>query len=248
MRTVNMEDTVKIFKSTRELAHFFALKLAAGIRETPESRFFSLALSGGSTPGVAFEYLASNFREHIDWQKVWLFWGDERCVVPDSYESNFRMAEESLLVHISIPASNIFGIKGEADPVTESERYEAVVRQHIPSKHGIHQFDLMMLGLGQDGHTASIFPENIHLFNSDRLFEATENPYNKQKRITATGKMINQARSVVFLVTGESKAEVVARIIKKKDGWEKLPASLVHPQNGQLLWLLDDRAASLLNL
>jgi 6-phosphogluconolactonase len=239
-----MENAIRIFKSIDELSQFFARKLAARIQETPAGYFFSMALSGGSTPRLVFAYLASNFRDHIDWQKILVFWGDERCVAPESDESNFRMAKESLLDHVPIPANNIFRIRGEADPSVESDRYAEAVLQYVPSHHNIPRFDFIMLGLGEDGHTASIFPGNTHLFSSDKLFEVAENPHTKQKRITATGKLINQAKYIVFLVTGESKAEMVARVIERKDRWEKLPASMVHPENGELLWLLDNQAAS----
>jgi len=158
------------------------------------------------------------------------------------------MAKESLLDHVPIPATNIFRIRGEADPYIEAGRYAEAVGQYVPSYHVTPQFDFIMLGLGEDGHTASIFPGDLHLFRSDRLFEVAENPDTKQKRITATGKMINQARHIVFLITGESKAEMAARIIKKREGWKKLPASKIHPENGELLWLLDDRAAMKLNV
>ena len=154
------------------------------------------------------------------------------------------MAKDSFLDYLPIPANNIFRIRGEDNPSVEAGRYDEIVRQFVPSFQNIPQFDFIMLGLGEDGHTASIFPGDLHLFISDRLFEVAVNPQTKQKRITVTGKMINHARNILFLVTGESKAEMVARIIKKREGWEKLPASLVHPEKGELLWLLDEKAAA----
>ena len=242
-----MADTIEIFKSVDELARFFSLKFAAQVMDTPDGEFCAVALSGGSTPKVIFEYLASHFKEVTDWEKVKLFWSDERCVVPESDESNFKMADESLVDLIPIPASNIFRIRGEADPRVEAERYENLVRDHVPSVAGIPRFDMMMLGIGDDGHTASIFPENIHLFHSDNLFEASEHPGTGQKRVTATGKLINHAKNIMFLVTGASKAEIVEQILEKKTGTEKYPASLVHAENGQLMWLLDEPAASKLS-
>jgi len=236
-------DSIKIFKSVDELSLYFAQKLAECIRKTPANSFFSMALSGGSSPQLIFEYLASHYIDHINWQKVLVFWGDERCVEPESNESNFRMAKESLLDFIPISTINVFRIIGESNPYIEADRYAEVIRRLVPSQNSIPRFDFMMLGLGDDGHTASIFPGNTHLFNSDKLFEVAQNPYSKQKRITATGKIINQSRFIVFIVTGESKAEMVARIIEKKDGYENLPASMVHPEYGELLWLLDDKAA-----
>ena len=238
-----MGSSIKICKSIDELSQFFALKLVALIREIPANAFFSLALSGGSTPRQVFSYLASNFRDQIDWQKIQVFWGDERCVAPESDESNFRMAKDSFLDYLPIPANNIFRIRGEDNPSVEAGRYGEIVRQFVPSLQNVPQFDFIMLGLGEDGHTASLFPGDLHLFSSDRLFEVAEHPQTKQKRITVTGKMINHARTIVFIVTGEAKAEMVARIHNKREGWAKLPASLVHPGNGELLWLLDEKAA-----
>jgi 6-phosphogluconolactonase len=241
-----MKRIINIFKSKDELARFFALKLSDGIRDIPEGHYFTIALSGGSTPGMVFAWLASNFREQIDWQKVKVFWGDERCVPPESDDSNFRMASESLLVHVPIPESNIYRIKGENNPESEAIRYEEVVHRNIRSQNDIPRFDLIMLGLGEDGHTASIFPGNTQLFSSEKTFEMAENPYSGQKRITATGRIINNAKTVVFVVTGESKAEMVSRVIENKEGREKLPAAMVQPVKGEIIWLLDEKAAALL--
>ena len=239
-----MEKSINIFKNIDELSTFFARQLIKRIQDIPEAQFFSMVLSGGSTPRAVFQSLALNFSNQIAWEKILLFWGDERCVAPENKESNYRMARESLLDQVPIPANNIFRIKGEADPSYEVDRYADVVYQHVSSRNNIPQFNFMMLGLGDDGHTASIFPGNLHLFSSDKLFEVAEHPQTKQKRITATGKLINQTLAVAFLVTGESKSAMVATVLDRKEEWEKLPASLVHPKNGELFWLLDDKAAS----
>ena len=243
-----MENSIKIFKSVGELSDFFAQKIAAGIRQTKAGNFYSIALSGGSTPRKVFEYIALHFKDKTEWQKVLIFWSDERCVDPESDESNYRMARESLLDLVPIPADHIFRIYGEADPSAEAKRYSEIIRQNVTSRRAVPQFNLMMLGLGDDGHTVSIFPGNLYLFTSNKLCEVAENPYTKQKRITLTGKVINQSKIVVFLVTGESKAEMVARIIEKKEGWEKFPAGMVHPESGELFWLLDVLAANKLNI
>ena len=242
-----MGNTVKIFKSVDELSYFFAQKLVDDIREKSSGNYYSIALSGGSTPRKVFEYIALHFKTQIDWQKVKVFWGDERCVDPENEESNYRMAKESLLDKVPIPEANIFRINGESDPSAEADRYSETIRQHVPGQNNIPQFDLMMLGLGDDGHTVSIFPGSLHLFMSDKLCEVALNPYSKQKRITVTGRIVNQARTVIFLVTGETKAEMVATIIGKKQGWEKLPAAMVNPTEGELVWLLDEPAANKLD-
>ena len=239
-----MEKLINIFKNINELSNFFAQQLIKRIQNIPEGQFFSMALSGGSTPRAVFQYLALNFSNQITWEKILIFWGDERCVAPENDESNYRMAKESLLDQVPIPANNIFRIKGEANPSDEADRYAKVVYQHVFSQNNIPQFDFMMLGLGDDGHTASIFPGNLHLFSSDKLFEVAEHPQTKQKRITASGKLINQSLTVAFFATGESKSAMVATVLDRKEEWEKLPASLVYPKNGELIWLLDDKAAS----
>ena len=238
-----MDPVVKIFGNIDELAYYFAVKLESLVQANSERKTFSIALSGGSTPKKIFEYIASRFSDRLDWNKLLVFWGDERSVPPDSEESNFRMASESLLDRVPIPGSNIFRIRGEADPESEARRYSELVMSKVPMVDDIPQFDMVMLGMGDDGHTASIFPGSMHLFNSDKLFEVAVNPYSGQQRITATGKLINHARVVVFLVTGHLKAEVLSRVIERREGWEKVPASAVQPLHGELIWLLDKAAA-----
>jgi len=238
-----MATTTKIFKSIDELAQFFAKQIAIRIGNCPEGDFFSIALSGGSTPRAIFQYLAANFRNSIAWERLLVFWSDERCVAPDDQESNYRMTKENLLDHVPIPASNIFRIKGETDPSAEAERYAETVRQFVPSYNNIPRFDLMMLGLGEDGHTASIFPDKLNLFTSEELFVVAEHPQTKQQRVTATGTLINNSSVIVFLVTGEAKAGMVSSVLEHIAGSENLPATLVSPFKGELLWLLDEKAA-----
>ena len=235
---------VRTFSSTENIADHFANILYRAVVSAGTWHMVSVALSGGSTPRAIYSYLASLKGNLLAWHRIRLFWGDERCVVPESPESNYRMAKESLLDHISIPESGIFRIKGEREPLSEADSYAETVSGLLPHENHIPRFDIVMLGLGEDGHTVSIFPDNILLFHSDKLFEATENPYSGQQRITATGKLINQAAMVVFIVTGRSKAGIAASVIEKRGDWEKYPASLVQPVNGELLWLLDEEAAS----
>ena len=214
------------------------------IQAIPEGQFFTIALSGGSTPRAVFQQLALKFRNQIDWKKVKFFWGDERCVAPESDESNYKMAKESLFDYVPIPAGQIFRIRGEENPISESYRYAEEVTKHVYIQDNIPQFDFVMLGLGEDGHTASIFPGKLDLFKTDKLFEVAEHPVSQQKRISATGSLINHARTVVFLVTGESKSSMISKIIGQKRDWEKFPASMVNPGKGELIWLLDEKAGS----
>ncbi len=230
-----------------ELSSYFGELLKQSIAELPEGQTFSMALSGGSTPKAVFRFLVEHFKEQIPWERIQLFWGDERCVPPDDKESNYRMAKESLLDHIPIPESNIFRIKGENHPQEEALEYKKVVEQNVSMDEVMPVFDLFMLGMGDDGHTASVFPDHPELFRSDKLFEVAVHPETGQQRITATGKLINHSRRIVFLVTGKTKSSVLANILNKTGHWEMLPASMVHPLNGSLYWLLDEGAAAKLN-
>lgn len=234
---------VKKFTTVNHISQYTANMINEGIASSDHGGHFSIALSGGSTPRKVYSYLAALKDKPVDWQKVRLFWGDERCVDPDSPESNYRMVKESLLDHIDIPDSNVVRIKGEKDPSSEAARYAEVVKSLLPHEKDIPRLDLVMLGLGEDGHTVSIFPANIRLFHSNELFEATKNPYTGQNRITATGKLINNAKMVVFIATGLSKAKIASNVIENKAGAEKYPASLIHPGSGKLIWLLDEEAA-----
>lgn len=239
-----MKRNVNIFNSKNGISAFFAQELAQLSQSKSENDYVSLALSGGSTPKAIFEYLSGSGSEKIHWNKIRFFWGDERCVPPDDKESNFRMTKESLFEKISVPSQNIFRIKGEDDPLAEAKRYSKLVADYVPSVENIPVFDIVMLGMGEDGHTASVFPDEINLFDSSELYVSTRNPYTGQNRITATGKIINNATNVFFLVTGESKATIVAQIINKHSGFSKYPASKVKPNSQNLIWLLDSAAAS----
>ncbi len=203
-----------------------------------------IALSGGSTPKIVFDELASRGISTNDWRKVHLYWGDERCVPPDNTESNYKMTVEHLLSRIDIPEENIHRIRGENDPRQEAKHYSEVLKENLQMIDGLPQFDLIILGMGDDGHTASIFPNEIGLWNAGQLCEVAEHPETGQKRITITGKIINHAATVAFLVTGDSKAEKVGEIIDKRGRFKSYPANLVDPLSGNLLWFLDKAAAA----
>ena len=234
-----------VFDTVEVLAGYFAQKLADMVQEKPG--YTSVALSGGSTPRAIFELLSKDKNSLINWDKLRIFWGDERCVPPEDPESNYHMTRESLLLNVPVPPGNVFRIRGEHDPVQEATSYSSLVEDLIPLVDQTPVFDLVMLGLGEDGHTASVFPDNIDLFDSPSLYAASRNPYSGQERITATGRMINHARQVVFLVTGVSKADMVAKILLHREDNLNYPASRVQPVSRNLIWLLDASAASLLD-
>lgn len=242
---MSKEKNIKIFEEIDELSSFFGNIIMDEMYKKNDDDYFSIALSGGSTPKLIFRYLAKYFKHNINWGKVLVFWGDERCVDPNDDESNYKMAMEWLLKLVPMPSENIFRIFGEDNPQEESERYSELIKSKLPNYDGIPVFDLVLLGLGEDGHTASIFQNNLELFNTNKLFDVATHPKTKQKRITASGTLINCAQTITFIVIGEKKAEVVSSILNNNDLWEKYPASHIKPVNGELIWLLDKNAASL---
>ena len=230
-----------VFKNIEELSVDFCNNIT---QLTSGKEKFFLALSGGTTPKVIFQTLVRDFKKKIEWNKVHLFWGDERCVPPDHSESNYGMAKKYLLEHIDIPVENIHRIKGEDNPDNEAERYSNEIKKYLPEVNGLPQFDAAMLGLGEDGHTASIFPDQLKLLSSDKICETAIHPSTKQKRITLTGKVINNSGEIYFLVTGKKKSIIVEKILNKKNNYLKFPASHINPFNGELFWFLGDEAAS----
>jgi 6-phosphogluconolactonase len=242
-----MDKTVREFSSPYELAMSFAEDLVYMINESAKiQKFFTVALSGGSTPEILFKILSDKFAKTVPWHYVHFFWGDERCVQPTDPESNFGMTYRVLLSNIEIPEENIHRIKGEDDPLTEAARYSEEISRFTGKRDGMPLFDIVILGLGDDGHTASVFPDNLRLMESDKVCEVAVHPVSNQKRITITGRVINNARVVIFLVTGRKKAEVVEKILKNIPPAENYPASYIVPVYGELRWFLDQDASGLL--
>jgi 6-phosphogluconolactonase len=208
-----------------------------------KNEFFHLALSGGSTPKVWFDYLSKNHSNDIPWEKVQVYWGDERCVPPNDPDSNYGMTKKHLLDFISIPEKNIHRIMGELEPREAATLYGKALINNMGENP---VFDLLILGMGDDGHTASIFPHEIKLWDSDQLCVVATHPISGQKRVSLTGRVINSASKVAFLVTGKNKEERIAEIFNQEAHATYYPASLVKPVNGTLRWFLDREAANLL--
>jgi len=234
---------IQITNSIEELSEFFARLLIDRVNNSTGD--FHLALSGGSTPKIIFEYLAAHHQNTILWDNVKFYWGDERCVPPTDPQSNYKMAHDSFLSKLHISTHNIFRIKGEDEARQEVDRYSSVILLQL--KDDFPRFDLIMLGLGEDGHTASIFPNQKSLLTSDKICATAVHPGTGQARITLTGKVINNAANVVFIATGKGKSKIIDAIINKKDNFKDYPASFINPKEGQLYWLLDKDAASLLH-
>lgn len=219
---------------------------AAGLAEyfekwVSQKQPFTVALSGGSTPRLLFRHLARHYRERIDWSGIHFFWGDERCVPPDHPDSNYLMTADSLLRHIEIPAENVHRIRGEAEPQAEAARYGTEIRKFVAEMDGLPVFDLIILGLGEDGHTASIFPDQMDLMDTNDICAVATHPDSGQKRITLTGKVISGAEKVAFLVTGSAKRSVVQSIREQSGNWKHYPASYIRSRH-TLFWFLDEAA------
>lgn len=230
----------QIFNSIDDLSYYFASFLKSEVELTKNK--FNLVLSGGNTPKPVYKYLADHNQIKVNWNKINFFWSDERCVPPNNIESNFKSANDLLLSKITISGSNIFRIKGEDNPFSEAKRYSEIINKNVSSRDGFPKFDLILLGLGEDGHVASIFPDQINLIFDKSITNVAIHPATNQKRITLTGKIINNAKTIVFIVTGENKSKVVHDILSRSDNSVKYPASYINPANGKLIWLLDKSA------
>jgi 6-phosphogluconolactonase len=208
---------------------------------------FMLAVSGGKTPEPLYELLAqSPWRERIDWTRVEVFWSDERCVPPESSESNFRLVHESLLSKLDPVPRAVHRIEGEGpDRDRAAEAYEDEIRLAFGARRGEGppSFDLVLLGMGADGHTASLFPHAPALGESVEWVVSSRAPAPPHDRITMTLPLLNRARTALFLVAGAEKSAALAAVLSGS-GHDPLPARRVAPEHGELLWLVDRAAAS----
>jgi 6-phosphogluconolactonase len=236
------EPLVRIFDDPPQLAEFTAMEFERAVSQSAaEARNFSVALSGGSTPALFFQHLAA---KRVDWACVQLYWGDERCVPPDHRDSNYLMTRRMLLDKIDIPDENVHRIRGEDAPDEESVRYAGEIRRTLSPGEGlVPGFDWIILGLGTDGHTASIFPGFELRADPHNVCAVATHPETGQERITLTLPVINNARRVTFMAAGLSKAPVVEAILSRRERYLDFPASRVNPRRGSLEWLLDHDAS-----
>ena len=204
-----------------------------------------IAISGGTTPKRMFALLAAEpFRSQVPWDKIALYWVDERCVGPDDAESNFRMTREQLLSKVPLPTENIFRMEGELNPEEAASKYEAALRNSFKLEGAqAPAFDLLLLGMGDDGHTASLFPHTAAIDELGRLVVANHVPQKDTWRITLTWPVINHARMVVFLIEGAAKADRLHEVLLGDYDPETLPSQLIRPDSGKLNLLLDAEAA-----
>jgi 6-phosphogluconolactonase len=223
-------------------AQFVTLARAAA----QDARHFAVALSGGSTPKGLYTLLAApEYREQIPWSRVHLFWGDERCVPPDHPESNYRMVQESLLTRINIPQGNVHRMAGEKDPEIAAAHYEQELSNFFQLSEGVLPcFDLILLGMGEDGHTASLFPGSEAVRDMKHVVATVYVEKPGHHRLTLTLPVLNSGGQIVFLVSGRSKAPILREILGANSVSSTLPAAQVQPVNGQLTWLVTQDAAA----
>lgn len=231
-----LPDVAGIARETADLIVASALD-AISIKGT-----FSLALSGGHTPEALYALLAEEpYRSAVDWAKVEIFFGDERCVPPDSPESNYGMARTKMLSKLPIPGDNVYRMRGEIDPNEAAKEYGQMVKE----KFGDGGIDLVLLGMGPDGHTASLFPGTEALNETRHRCVANYVPKLKAWRITLTAPFINRSGAVAILVAGKDKAERLQEVLEGPRDPQKLPIQLIRPESGSLLWLVDVAAAGM---
>ena len=236
---------VVVHENQEELAEATARDFARRAEEAiGASGRFAVALAGGSTPQATYERLARDYADRLDWGRVHVFFGDERTVPPDHEDSNYRMARETLLSRVAV--GSVHRMRGELPPAEAAESYEEELREFFGESDEPPSLDLILLGIGEDGHTASLFPETSALDVTDRWVVA--NPVLKLEttRLTLTIPVLNAARAVNFLVAGEGKAGALKEILEGDADPRAYPAKFVRPESGDLVWMVDRAAARLL--
>ncbi len=211
-----------------------------------DQEFFTLALSGGETPQMLYKKLASEeYKEKINWKRVHIFWGDERVIPFDDDRNNAKMAFKNLISQITIPPAQVHKMRVDIEPLFAAKDYENVLQTYFGNTE--KSFDLILLGVGDDGHTLSLFPGSLVVDEKQHWVNAVYNEKQKMYRITLMPSIVNKASRIAFMVTGENKSEILYRIIEGQYEPNVLPAQLIKPENGELHWFLDKNAAKKLN-
>lgn len=262
---------IQVFSTSELLADAVARHVVAcGQEAINASGRFTLALSGGSTPRAAYSRLATrDLADRVNWQRTHVLWGDERCVPPDDPRSNYRMAKESLLDRVPIPAENVHRIRGEDEPERAAADYEAELRsllgchserseeslgpratieRSLASLRMTNSLDLVLLGLGEDGHTASLFPGQPAVHETTRWVVAAMAPDKKLWRVTLTPAILNLAHDVTFMISGAGKAARLRQVVEGSFTPDRLPAQAILPAQGRLTWMVDEAASALLSM
>jgi len=242
---VSTKPEIRVFTNLEEIsraaAHLFVEQAARSITERGR---FLVALNGGGTPNRLFRLLATDFQANVDWGNVHVFWGDERCVPPQDPGSSYGQAREALLRHVPIPEENVQRVRGELSPSEASRDYALRLKNYAdPSSHGT-RFDLVYLGMGEDGHTASLFPGSPVDVSDPTMPVTAQYQDRPANRVTLTPVVFNSARVVAFMATGEKKAQTLAEVLSGRYNPELYPAQRIEPTEGRLIWLVDEDAAS----
>lgn len=237
------QPSIQVLPTPQAVAEAAARRVVeAAQRALDAKETFTVALAGGSTPKAAYELLAREpLRSQIDWARVEVFFGDERCVPPESADSNYRMAHDALLAHVPIPGDNVYRMHGESDPNQAAVEYGKMLKDRF----GDGGMDLVLLGMGDDGHTASLFPDTEAIGEAHHRCVANFVPKLRTWRITLSAPFINRSAEVLVLVTGEGKAKRVAEVLEGVPDPQRLPIQLIRPVHGTLTWLLDAAAAGM---
>ncbi|HLU10134.1 MAG TPA: 6-phosphogluconolactonase [Oceanobacillus sp.] len=243
-----MAREVRVYQNAGQVNRALAERFASISSKAIAARGrFVVCLAGGNTPRGAYELLTTpEYTALVDWQSAYVFWGDERCVPPESMDSNARMVREALLNHVPVPVNQVHRIRGEIDPIQAAEEYDKTLRDFFRNRmqSGKPRFDLVLLGMGVDGHTASLFPGADALREDKKWAVAHQVKTLNTWRVTLTPAALNAASNVIFLVMGADKADTVKRVLEGEPNPEELPAQIIKPENGNVLWLLDEHAAS----
>ncbi len=243
---------IRVVVNAEELSLKAAEEFVHRAEEAVQARgIFTIALAGGSTPKSLYTLLASNtasFREQVPWNKVHFFWGDERHVPPDHPDSNYRMVQERLLSQVPVPPENVHRIFTEnSDPGKAADEYEQVLHDFFELREEkLPRFDLVLLGMGPDGHTASLFPGSNTIHEQTHLVAAPWVEKQNTYRVTLTPPVLNNALCAIFLVSGSEKSKTLQAVLEGDPEPERFPAQIIRPKRGTLLWLVDQAAARLL--
>lgn len=234
---------LQVFPDGPSVARAFADHLVEKLNAGGDGPLY-WALSGGSTPKLLFQLLAEEYRDKVDWSRLHFFWGDDRMVPYDDPESNYGEAKKLLFDHVPVVEEQIHPVPTELEAEEAARTYAATISELLPqNSDGLPIFDINMLGMGTDGHTASIFPDSMNLLTDERICAVAKHPESGQLRVTLTGPVINASDEVAFLITGSSKTLRVAQIVNREQQATSFPAAHINPTSGNLRWFLDRAAA-----
>ena len=236
-----------VFDDKETMSEQLASWIAHLVQDTLKNQdYFTLVLSGGGTPKLLFEKLASGeYKNKIDWKRIHIFWGDERAVPFDDDRNNAKMAYDILINHIDVPSGQVHIMRTDIEPKLAAEEYETILHQYFDKTS--NSFDLVLLGMGDDGHTLSLFPGSPIIEEHEHWVNSVFNEQQKMYRITLMPVVVNKASNIVFMVDGAKKANILQRVIEGPYIPLKLPAQIVKPSNGELSWFLDKAVAKELN-